>query len=83
VVTDAIAGARSARSLTRGILRFFIGLLFIAISVALLILALPQNEFERYSTYQIGAFITALIVELLIGNDVRPLLGLAKGSRQP
>lgn len=83
VVADAIAAAHSARGLTRGILRFLIGLLFIAISVALLFLSLPQNEFERYTTYQIGALITGLVVELLIGNDVRPLLGLHKGSRGP
>ncbi len=82
VLADAIAAARSTRSLIRGALRFFIGLLFIAISVTVLFLALPQSEFDRYTTYQIGTFVTALAVEILIGNDVRPLLGLGKGSRQ-
>ncbi len=82
VVADAIAATHSPRSLIRGIVRFFIGLLFVAISVVLVFLALPQNEFDRSLSYQTGAFITALVVELLIGNDVRPLLGLREGSRQ-
>jgi len=52
-----------------------------AISIALVFLSLPENEYARYTAYQIGAFVTALAVELLIGNDVRPLVGLRKGTR--
>ena len=59
-----------------GSLAGMIGLLFVALSVALMFFAVPENEFSRYTLYEIGAFLTALAVELLIGEDVRPLLGL-------
>ncbi|MFN2529246.1 MAG: hypothetical protein ABR584_11090 [Candidatus Baltobacteraceae bacterium] len=81
VLADAISAARLPRSLLRGILRFFIGLIFLGVSIALVFLSLPEKEYDRYTTYQIIAFVTALAVELLIGNDVRPLVGLRKGSR--
>jgi len=81
VLADALSGARSPRSLFRGIVRFLIGLIFLAVSIALVFLSLPENEYDRYTTYQIVAFVTALAVELLIGNDVRPLVGLRKGTR--
>lgn len=81
VLDDAITGVRSPRSVIRGIVRFFIGLIFLSVSIALVFLSLPENEYDRYTAYQIVAFVTALAVELLIGNDVRPLLGLCKGTR--
>jgi hypothetical protein len=65
-------------ALLRGTLRFLIGLVFIAVSVVLVFFSLPASEFSRYTLYQIGAFLTALVVELLIGEDVRPLLGLGR-----
>ena len=82
VLADAIASVRSARSLARGIFRFLLGLVFIGMSIALVALALPPSEFDRYTTYQIVAFVTALAVELLVGNDVRRLLGFRKGTRE-
>ncbi|GAC1659573.1 MAG: hypothetical protein NVS9B12_13000 [Vulcanimicrobiaceae bacterium] len=66
----------------RGVIRLLAGAAFGATSVALLFVALPQREFQHYTIYQIGAFLAALAVELLIGEEVRPLLGLRKGTRR-
>ncbi|MBV8689862.1 MAG: hypothetical protein JOZ59_07145, partial [Candidatus Eremiobacteraeota bacterium] len=52
--------------------------IFVVASIALMFFAVPENEISRYTLYEIGAFITALAVELLIGDDIRPLIGLRR-----
>lgn len=81
VVIDAATAARTPKALLRGVVRFFIGLLFIAVSIAVLFFAVPPAEAGRYMIYQIGAVVAALAVEILIGEDVRPLLGVRRGTR--
>ena len=76
LIADIASAVQTRRFLLRGALRFLIGLFFVALSVTLMFFAVPENEFSRYTLYEIGAFLTALAVELLIGEDVRPLLGL-------
>ncbi|GAC1392371.1 MAG: hypothetical protein NVSMB31_10430 [Vulcanimicrobiaceae bacterium] len=80
VATSILTALRTPKTLARGVIRFLVGAVFIAASALLLILILPQNEFARYTLYQIVAFLAALAVELLIGEDVRPLLGLNRGT---
>lgn len=76
-----IAAARTRRQpLTAGIVRFVAGLAFLAVSIALVFLAVPAGLFRWYSVFQTGAFVAALLVELLVGDDVRLLLGLRRGS---
>ena len=81
VLIDAAAAARSPKALLRGLIRFFIGLLFVAVSIVVLFFAVPAAEAGRYMIYQIGAVVAALAVEILIGDDVRPLLGVRRGTR--
>jgi len=71
LLIDIVKAARNGRDLLKGIVRFLAGLVFVALSVALMFFAVPENEFSRYALYEIGAFLTALAVELLIGDDVR------------
>jgi len=77
---DVRKAVHNPLALLRGSVRFLVGLVFIGVSVALVFFSLPASEFSRYTFYQIGAFLTALAVELLIGDDVRPLLGLGRHS---
>ena len=81
VLADAITASRSAYAVIRGLIRILISLFFAGISVALTFSALPAIEFDRYTIYQIGVFLAALAVELLIGDQVRTLLGVRKGTR--
>jgi len=74
LLIDIANAARQPRELFIGTVRFLIGLVFVALSVALMFFAVPENEFSRYTLYEIGAFLTALAVELLIGDDVRRLV---------
>lgn len=81
VLADAIGARASTTALIRGMVRLIVGLVFIAVSVGLLYFSLPVNEFGRFTMYQIGAFLAALTVELLIGEEARAALGLRKGTR--
>jgi hypothetical protein len=76
-----IAAARTKRlPLAPGIARFIAGFAFLAVSVALVYLAVPAGLFAWYGVFQTGALLAALLVELLVGDDVRFLLGLRRGS---
>ncbi|MBV8727153.1 MAG: hypothetical protein JO233_05150 [Candidatus Eremiobacteraeota bacterium] len=77
LVMDIAKAAHNPGDLLKGTVRFLIGLVFVAASVALMFFAVPGNEFSRYTLYEIGAFITALAVELLIGEDVRRFVSRA------
>lgn len=76
-----IAAARTHRQpVAPGIVRFIAGLVFLAVSVALVYLAVPAGLFRWYTVFQTGALLAGLLVELLVGDDVRLLLGLRRGS---
>ena len=78
LLIDITKAVQDPGALFHGIARFLIGLVFVVASVALMFFAVPENELSRYTLYEIGAFITALAVELLIGEDIRPLIGLRR-----
>lgn len=81
VLADVITASRSAYATIRGLIRVLIGLVFTGISVGLTFFSLPPIEFDRYTIYQIAVFLAALAVELLIGDQVRALVGVRKGTR--
>jgi len=78
LLSDIGKATSNPRVLVVGTVRFLIGLVFVVVSVTLMFFAVPENEFSRYTLYEIGAFITALAVELLIGDDMRLFLGLTR-----
>ncbi len=71
LIFDIAKASHEPNELVKGSVRFFTGLVFVALSVALMFFAVPDNEFSRYTLYEIGAFLTALTVELLVGEDIR------------
>ena len=77
LIADIVKASRNARALFYGAIRFLVGLLFAAFSVALMLFVVPENEVQRYTLYEIGAFLTALAVEFLIGDDVRRMFSQA------
>ena len=79
LLVDIARAARKPPELFKGAVRFLIGLVFVALSVALMFFAVPENEFSRYTLYEIGAFLTALAVELLVGDDIRRFVSRATG----
>ena len=79
-VLAAILAARGdRRRLAAGILRFGAGALFFAVCALLVYLAIPPAVFRWYTLVQTGILVAGLLVELLIGDDVRLMLGLDRG----
>lgn len=83
VVTGIAEGIRRRHSLTAGIVRFIAGAVFLVVSAALVYYAVPLSAFEWYTAFEIIALLSGLTVELLIGDDVRVLLGLRRGTGAP
>ncbi|GAC1508395.1 MAG: hypothetical protein NVS1B14_12790 [Vulcanimicrobiaceae bacterium] len=75
VISDVLSAVR-ANSFFAGLVRFAAGLVFVGVSVGLVFFSVPLNEAQHYTLYQMGVFIVALAIELLVGDDVRPLFGL-------
>ena len=71
-----IRNAAENGTLFGGIMRFFIGAALFAVSVGAVIDAVPLSALPSYSTLQILAVVTALVVDLLIGDDLRRILRL-------
>ncbi len=78
VVSDVFCAAHDPRRMIGGLARFSAGLVFVLISIGLIFFAIPSIEAPRYTLYQIGTFIIALLIEVLVGDDVRPLLGFRR-----
>jgi hypothetical protein len=76
LVRDVAAGVRRRSSLLRGAIRTMAGALFAALALELLIQALPYSQLRFFSVFAIGAFVTALIVENLLGTSLRRLIGI-------
>jgi hypothetical protein len=66
-----------ARPLTfaGGALRFVAGLVFAAFALALVLSALRFSTAEVFSIFAVITFLTALVVESLIGDDLRRIFG--------
>lgn len=76
-----ITAARKAREpFGPGLLRFAAGAVFLAVSTALLYFAVPDAIFRWFTAFEIATLLSALMVELLIGDDVRAALGLRRGT---
>lgn len=66
------------RTLVVAIARFIWGALFALLAMALTARALPENEWTHYSSYAVAAFLAALLVDALIGDQIRAILRLRK-----
>lgn len=64
---------RGRRAFVVGIARFIWGALFALLAMALIARSLPQSELEHYSLFGVAAFLAALVVDVLIGDQIRRL----------
>ncbi|HEV3141246.1 MAG TPA: hypothetical protein VGY57_12050 [Vicinamibacterales bacterium] len=72
LVQDIAAGVRSPRSIARGIARFLIGALLLVLAGVVARPAMPTAR--AFTIIETGMLIAALLVEQLIGNDLRRAL---------
>jgi hypothetical protein len=82
-VRDMVKAARNLRVLASGVAAFVVGLIFIVAATVLLIPAVYPVDLVPIA---IGILLVALVLELLIGNDLRllaALLGGRSGSANP
>lgn len=74
LAADVYAGLRSWRTFGRGLWRFVLGLMLLA-SAALLLLTLTILDIRtEFFTLETGAIVTGLLVEMLVGAQVRRVL---------
>ncbi len=66
---DVARGARSSRSLVRGLVRFVIGVVLLILAGYIARPAMPTMR--AFTFIETGMLIAALLVEQLIGNDLR------------
>ena len=79
-VVSIARGVATIRSALPAFARFCAGLLFAALSVALVFSATPASEAQHVRLFAIIVFLAGLGIEVLIGADVRPLIGIGKTS---
>lgn len=79
-VLAGILAARGDRAgLAAGFARFGAGTIFFLICALLVYLAVPPGIFGSYTLVQTAVLVAGLLVELLVGDDVRRMLGLHRG----
>lgn len=78
VARDIVAGARNGRSFAYGLLRFAGGTFLAVVALGLVVSVLSIATLRLFSLFSIGAFISALAVEALIGDDLRRLLRIER-----
>lgn len=61
------------RAFVVGLARFIWGALFALLAMALIARSLPESELEHYSLFGVAAFLAALVVDVLIGEQIRRL----------
>jgi hypothetical protein len=76
VVRDVLATFKRRSGLLGGIVRTLAGLGYAALAIAFVVLALPEPEPSLISAFTIGAFLTGLIFEALVGASLRKLIGI-------
>jgi len=76
VVRSVLAAARRPSRLVGGIVRTLAGIGYAVLAIAFVVLALPNPEPGLVSAFIIGAFLTGLIFEALVGASLRRLIGI-------
>ncbi len=77
LLTDLRQGLRDRRVLGIGIISAIVGLVFIVAATVLLAPAIADPPREL-SVAELLTFLVALLVEILIGEDVRRLVGIGR-----
>jgi hypothetical protein len=77
LLRDLARGARVPRALGRGLLRFLTGAGLLALAAVIVRPATPGPH--EFTVIETGMLIAALVVEALIGTDLRTVAGSAKG----
>jgi hypothetical protein len=75
-VRDAVGAFGRPSRLPAGIVRAVAGLGYAALAIAFVMLALPDPEPTIVSAFIIGAFLTGLVFEALVGDALRRILGI-------
>ncbi len=76
---DVALGARETRSLVRGVARFFAGAGLLVLAGVIARPAMPSMR--AFTIIETGMLIAALLVEALIGNDLRRSMRRSHTSR--
>jgi len=76
VVRSVLAAFRRPSRLVGGIVRTLAGIGYAVLAIAFVVLALPNPEPALISAFTIGAFLTGLIFEALVGASLRKLIGI-------
>ena len=76
---DLVAGLRSPRRLLTGLLRFGIGAGLLVLAIVVALPAIPS--LRAFTVLETGMLIAALLVEALIGEDLRR--ALRRGDAHP
>jgi hypothetical protein len=79
-LADMARALRSPRALASGIFSALVGLVFVAAAVVLLIPAVSELDGD-FVPLMIYTFVAALVIEFLVGNDLRAALGRVVGAR--
>ncbi len=74
---DVRAGLSNRRTLTAGLLRFIAGGCLFVLAI-FFVLAAIRDDVDRFGVFSIGTFLAALIVEHLLGDELRLLVGIRK-----
>lgn len=80
VMRDLGRAMRTWRSMIRGTLRFIAGGIFAALSFALVLASLPAAALQFLPVFVIVTFLTAMVVDALLGDAVRQLFGMTQDS---
>jgi len=72
-----LSGRRSQRTFSlAGVTRAIAGAVFVIAALVLLYASFPEMTQREFSLYAIGTFLTALVADFLIGDDIRKRLGV-------
>ena len=74
---DLREGLSNRRTLTAGLMRFFAGSCLCVLAIWLVLAAIGDN-LRRFGAFSIAIFLAALIVEHLLGEELRLLMGIRK-----
>ena len=76
VVRDVLAAFKRPSALLGGIVRTLAGIGYAVLAIAFVVLALPDRDPTLISAFTIGAFLTGLLFEALVGASLRRLIGI-------